>query len=232
MPTNENRIIASIQCAEHLKPKSVRHSKNTETVADAPVRDVVTKIFSESIGQPILFAAKWSFIIRVLEAMTRLNYTRLMTNLFGPFGWCVGAAVLFGASTPLCKPLLEHVSPLFLAGCLYVGAGLATLPTSLRKKNRHQPASRDRRKLAGAVFFGGVIGPVFLLLGLSTEEAGNVSLLLNLETTATVFLGWLVFKEQTNARLWVASALIVLGGVLLNIPFLSWVHSRRVDGYS
>ena len=64
-----------------------------------------------------------------------------------------------------------------------------------------------------------MIGPVFLLLGLSTEEAGNVSLLLNLETTATVFLGWLVFKEQTNARLWVASALIVLGGVLLNIPF-------------
>ena len=83
--------------------------------------------------------------------MTRLNYTRLMTNLLDHLDG-VGAAVLFGASTPLCKPLLEHVSPLFLAGCLYVGAGLATLPTSLRKENRHQPASRDRRKLAGQFF--------------------------------------------------------------------------------
>ena len=53
---------------------------------------------------------------------------------------------------PTMQALARTRESFFLAGCLYVGAGLATLPTSLRKKNRHQPASRDRRKLAGAVF--------------------------------------------------------------------------------
>ena len=41
----------------------------------------------------------------------------------------VGAAVLFGFSTPLAKPLVGQISPLLLAGLLYLGSGigLATL---------------------------------------------------------------------------------------------------------
>ena len=36
----------------------------------------------------------------------------------------IGAAVLFGASTPLAKALLPQVSPMLLAGLLYLGSGI------------------------------------------------------------------------------------------------------------
>jgi drug/metabolite transporter (DMT)-like permease len=36
----------------------------------------------------------------------------------------LGAAVLFGAGTPLAKLLLNSVSPWLLAGLLYLGSGL------------------------------------------------------------------------------------------------------------
>jgi drug/metabolite transporter (DMT)-like permease len=36
----------------------------------------------------------------------------------------MGAAVLFGVSTPLVKPLLGDVPPLLLAGLLYAGSGI------------------------------------------------------------------------------------------------------------
>ena len=36
----------------------------------------------------------------------------------------LGAAVLFGLSTPLAKLLLTDISPLLLAGLLYTGSGV------------------------------------------------------------------------------------------------------------
>lgn len=36
----------------------------------------------------------------------------------------LGAAVLFGASTPLAKSLTGAISPLLLAGLLYLGSGV------------------------------------------------------------------------------------------------------------
>ena len=39
--------------------------------------------------------------------------------------FALGAAVLFGASTPFSKLLLGSIGPWFLAGILYLGAGLS-----------------------------------------------------------------------------------------------------------
>jgi drug/metabolite transporter (DMT)-like permease len=36
----------------------------------------------------------------------------------------LGAAILFGGSTPFAKQLVGHVSPLLLAGILYLGSGI------------------------------------------------------------------------------------------------------------
>ena len=36
----------------------------------------------------------------------------------------LGAAVLFGAGTPLAKHLLSSISPWLLAGLLYLGSGI------------------------------------------------------------------------------------------------------------
>ncbi|MCB9761360.1 MAG: DMT family transporter [Alphaproteobacteria bacterium] len=142
------------------------------------------------------------------------------SSVLGPVIWCLAAAALFGASTPASKGLLDNaIGPLTLAGLLYLGAGLATLPFAL--SGGAAARRRDHRNLAllgGAVLFGGVLGPVALLVGLRTAPSASVSLWLNLETTATALLAWAFFKENMGARAWVANGLVVLAGLLLAAP--------------
>ena len=72
--------------------------------------------------------------------------------------------------------------------------------------------------LAGAVVFGGGVGPVLLLLGLQLAPAASVSLWLNLETVATALLAWLFFRENVDRRTWVSVLLVVVAGVVLAAP--------------
>ncbi len=44
------------------------------------------------------------------------------------------SALLFGASTPLSKLLLDQVSPFQLAGLLYLGAALGVSPFAIRRR--------------------------------------------------------------------------------------------------
>ncbi len=137
-----------------------------------------------------------------------------------PVLWCLAAAALFGASTPASKLLLDGAfGPLTLAGLLYLGAGLATLPFAARggsAARRRDPA--NVRRLLGAVLFGGVLGPIALLVGLRAAPAASVSLWLNLETTATALLAVAFFREHLDARAWLANGLVVVAGVLLAAP--------------
>ena len=90
----------------------------------------------------------------------------------------LAAAVLFGASTPASKLLLEEFRPFQLAGLLYLGAALGMAPVVLLEHGRGVRLGLDRRNLGllgGAVFFGGVLGPVLLLFGLQLTLAGSVS---------------------------------------------------------
>jgi drug/metabolite transporter (DMT)-like permease len=102
------------------------------------------------------------------------------------------SAALFGASTPFAKLLLGAVDPWLLAGVLYLGAGLglALVRPWLRRlaeEGREAPLRRaDLPWLAAVVFFGGVLGPVLLMLGLARTEAASAALLLNLESLATL----------------------------------------------
>jgi len=70
--------------------------------------------------------------------------------------------------------------------------------------------------LAGGVFFGGVVGPLLLMLGLATTPAAEASLLLNLEGVLTALLAWFVFKENFDRRIALGMACITVGGVLLS----------------
>jgi drug/metabolite transporter (DMT)-like permease len=67
------------------------------------------------------------------------------------------------------------------------------------------------------VLAGGVIGPVLLMVGLTLTPASTASLLLNLESLATMSIAWLVFREHVDRRL-LLGALAILGGAML----LSW----------
>ncbi|WFS02346.1 DMT family transporter [Rhizobium tumorigenes] len=134
----------------------------------------------------------------------------------------LGSAILFGASAPLSKLLLGSVDPWLLAGILYVGAGLGLAAFSLIRRliglpNVEAPLQRaDIPWLGLVILFGGVLGPLFLMLGLSRTSASSGSLLLNLEGLATMGIAWLFFRENVDRRLLLGAAAIIAGAVVLS----------------
>lgn len=132
--------------------------------------------------------------------------------------WCLLAAALFGASTPATKQLTSDLGPFQIAGLLYAGAGLAVSPWAVTGwLRRASPRGRHQRLyLLGSLIFGGVVGPVLLVMGLSRAPAGSVALWLNLETVATAVLARAFFREHLGGKTWLAVALIILASLLLS----------------
>jgi len=136
--------------------------------------------------------------------------------------YAIGPAVLFGASTPFAKGLLGSVDPVLLAGLLYAGSGIGLGTWLLMRRlagARSTEAAlqnRDLPWLAGAVAFGGVLGPMLLMLGLRDTPAASASLLLNLESVLTAVLAWTVFRENVDRRVFLGMVAIVAGGVVLS----------------
>jgi len=84
-------------------------------------------------------------------------------------------------------------------------------------------ARRDFPWLAGAIGFGGIIGPLLLMIGLAQTPASAASLLLNLEGVSTALLAWFVFRENFDRRIALGMAAIVAGGAVLSwAGRLSW----------
>jgi drug/metabolite transporter (DMT)-like permease len=133
----------------------------------------------------------------------------------------LGAAVLFGASTPLAKLLVGALPPVMLAGLLYLGSGVGLLAyRTLRRRvalTDDAPLGRaDLPWLAGAILSGGIIGPVLLMFGLRVTSGSSASLLLNLEAVFTAMLAWFLFRENFDRRVLLGMLLIVAGGVVLS----------------
>lgn len=138
----------------------------------------------------------------------------------------LGAALLFGAGTPLAKALLNTVSPWLLAGLLYFGSGVGL--TIYRRIVRAPTVTLRRGELlwfAGAVAAGGIVGPVLLMLGLTGMPASGASLLLNAEGVFTALLAWFAFKENFDGRIALGMVSILFGAVIL-----SWSGEARFAG--
>lgn len=132
----------------------------------------------------------------------------------------LAAAALFGASTPLAKLLLGEISPVVLAGLLYLGSGLGLalfkFARSIDERPREAPlAARDGLWLAGATLAGGVVAPLLLLWGLSTSGAAETSLLLNFEGVMTTLVAAALFREAVGSRVWLAALVMLAGGLVL-----------------
>ena len=131
------------------------------------------------------------------------------------------AALLFGASTPFAKALVGDVSPVLLAGLLYLGSGAGLWIVRIirdRGVRSVSLASDEWLWLAAAIAVGGVLGPILLMQGLTRSSAADASLLLNLEAVLTALIAWLVFRENLDHRIALGMALIVGGGILLAWP--------------
>jgi drug/metabolite transporter (DMT)-like permease len=131
----------------------------------------------------------------------------------------LGAALLFGAGTPLAKLFLGPLSPWMLAGVLYLGSGTGlALARFLSGQRGARIEKKDLPWLAGAIALGGVIGPVLLMWGLARMPASAASLLLNAEGVLTALLAWFVFHENFDRRIAFGMLLIVAGAVVLSWP--------------
>lgn len=141
-----------------------------------------------------------------------------------PILFIIISASLFGISAPLAKLLLKDISPIAMAGLLYLGAfaGLAlySLLFQTKKTKPQKSASLEKNDLpwlAGAIISGGIIAPICLMTGLTLVTGFSASLLLNLEGVATVLIAVLIFRENSGKRLWLALLTMTIAGV-----FLSW----------
>ena len=133
------------------------------------------------------------------------------------------AALLFGASTPLAKLLVGDVPALLLAGLLYLGSGFGLGLLLLLRRIKNPESAKEmhipRRELPwllGAIVFGGMVGPVLLMVGLTQTSGASASLLLNVEGVLTAVLAWVVFKENADRQIVMGMVAIVAGGVLLS----------------
>jgi drug/metabolite transporter (DMT)-like permease len=131
----------------------------------------------------------------------------------------LGAALLFGAGTPLAKWLLDAVNPWLLAGLLYLGSGVGL---TLYRWLRHAPAVRLARHevpwFAAAIVSGGIVAPVLLMFGLTGMPASGASLLLNAESVFTALLAWFAFRENFDRRIALGMLAIVAGAIVLSVP--------------
>ena len=138
----------------------------------------------------------------------------------------LGAALLFGAGTPLAKFLLSSVSPWLLAGLLYFGSGAGlALYRLLSHAPKGQLPRADIPWFVAAILTGGVVGPVLLMMGLTGMPASGTSLLLNAEGIFTTLLAWFAFKENFDRRVVLGMVAIVAGVVIL-----SWPEELRFNG--
>lgn len=136
----------------------------------------------------------------------------------------LGAALTFGISTPFAKLLTGNVTPVLLAGLLYLGAAFGLgLWAIIRRFSSSSDQSLQVRIpradwpwLAGIILFGGIGGPLLLMIGLSSTTGSAAALLLNLEGVFTALLAWVVFREHTDRRIVLGMLLIVVAGVLIS----------------
>jgi drug/metabolite transporter (DMT)-like permease len=127
----------------------------------------------------------------------------------------VGAAVLFGATTPVVQRFGENVGPFATASLLYAGAALASLsrraaPGEAKLRLGHSP------RVLLVALLGAVVAPSAFAWGLQQTSALATSLLLNLEAAFTVLLAFLIYREPIGRRVLAACALMLAGGVVLS----------------
>jgi drug/metabolite transporter (DMT)-like permease len=132
----------------------------------------------------------------------------------------LSAALVFGAATPFSKRLGAGVEPQLFAGLLYLGSGLVLGATLVLRPSGEKEAGlqrSDRLPLLLVVVFGGMAGPLLLMIGLRTTAAATASLLLNLEAVFTALGAWIIAKEPTDRRIVLGMVAVVVAAGLLSI---------------
>lgn len=131
------------------------------------------------------------------------------------------AATFYALSTPFSKLLLTNLDGTILAGLLYLGAGIGMLAILLVYKAFNLDSSeislgKSELKYIIAMVFLDIAAPIFLMAGLATTSAANVSLLNNFEIVTTTMIASLVFHEKISKSLGIGIALVTLSTMILS----------------
>jgi drug/metabolite transporter (DMT)-like permease len=129
--------------------------------------------------------------------------------------FAIGAAALFGVSTPLVQRAGAGLGPFTTAALLYGGA--AVIGAVLRQPVEREAAVQrsDWRRIGLMAVFGAAIGPAALAWGLQHTSGTSASLMLTLEALFTALLARSLYGETMDRRVWTAMLLLLAGGVVL-----------------
>jgi drug/metabolite transporter (DMT)-like permease len=129
------------------------------------------------------------------------------------------AGLLFGVATPLSKIILSQLNSFQLAGLLYLGAALAFLPFIIKNRKIEFKALKQtgkKRYLGIVILCGGILGPLFLMIGLKAANAMSVSIWLNMELVATAVLGILIFRDNLDRYAVIGILLTLCAGIIIS----------------
>ena len=127
----------------------------------------------------------------------------------------LGAAALFGVSTPLVQRAGAHLGAFTTAALLYGGAAFigALVRRPVEREATVQLA--DAPRLAWMALVGAAIGPAALAWGLQRTSGTSASLMLALEALFTALLARWCYDEAMDRRVWLAMLLLMAGGMTL-----------------
>ncbi|MBQ7155313.1 MAG: DMT family transporter [Synergistaceae bacterium] len=142
-----------------------------------------------------------------------------MNRKFHAVIYALSAAVYYAAGLPFSKLLLDKIEPVFMAGFMYIGAGLGVgiiYMFHFRDEDSTRHLGRqDMIYVVGMVVLD-IIAPILLMAGVNLGTSSNASLLGNFEIVFTALFSLLAFGEPVSRRLWTAIALITLSGIILS----------------
>ncbi len=173
-------------------------------------------IINEPLGSP-----KGSFLCyytNVFKIITKegnaVNGTRIRAILYA-----FAAALFYAVNVPCSKVLLTNTAPTFMAGFLYLGAGIgvgAMYLVHFPHENREERLSKKDLPYTVGMVLLDIAAPILLMAGISIGSSANASLLGNFEIVATTVIAFLIFKEAVSPRLWVAISLITISSMILS----------------
>ncbi|MBI4245080.1 MAG: DMT family transporter [Planctomycetes bacterium] len=134
--------------------------------------------------------------------------------------FAIAAAILYGASFPLSKQILDQeVNPFILAGLFYTVQ--AILFFSIRTVKPADHANRLQKSdwlwLSGTIIAGGIAAPVLYLLGQKQISAHLASLISPLEIFFTTIIAIMLFKEPHSRSEIISIILITLGASVIGM---------------
>ena len=134
-------------------------------------------------------------------------------------GYAIAAAAFYALNVPCSKMLLVHISPVFMAGLLYIGAGLGIgflyLFHVKRESQSERLCKKDFPYTLGMVLLD-IVAPILLMFGVKYGTSSNASLLGNFEIVATTLIALFIFREKVSKRLWIAILFITLSSFILS----------------